>query len=91
MLDALIQDLEALRGGTLTGEEFSARHPHRADTSDLEEVLCNLEHFLADEDIRARDLGYAAFQTAELDKLIRHLRAQDWRAATQVSFLRATS
>ena len=40
----------------------------------LETLWGNLEHYLADADIRAKDAAYRDMQDAELTKLIRLLR-----------------
>lgn len=56
--------------------------------SDLEKVCYNLFHFTSDSDLRVNDRYYRKFQEAELDKLIRLLKAGDMESAKKVSFLK---
>ncbi len=87
MLEQLLADLEALQMETLSPDEFRMRHPIRGLTGHLEAILCNLEHYLADGDIRARDADYKSFQNAELAKLIAQLRSGRLDQASRIDFL----
>jgi hypothetical protein len=48
----------------------SHRHPIPGQSKPIVRILCLLEHYLSDADIRERDVDYAAMQKAELAKLI---------------------
>jgi len=50
-------------------------------------VMANVEHYLADADIRARDERYRTMQEAALASLISALRSGDIAAARRISFL----
>ena len=50
-------------------------------------VLCFLNHYLDDEDIRRRDPIYATMQDIELEKLVSRLQQLDYEGAAQVTFL----
>lgn len=65
----LADNLESLRTGTLSESEFRGKC-QAAIAADLLNVLwLNLEHYLADFDIRERDPEYRAMQDAEMEKL----------------------
>ena len=85
--DDLANALEALLLGFLTEEQFRRQNPTRTAGRDLEPVLANIEHFLADADIRARDPGYKAMQEGALSKVITALRSGDVKLARHISFL----
>ena len=58
----------------------------------LSGVLVNLQHYLADEDIRQRDSVYRQMQESELDRLIALLRsAAPSDALAEIGFLSATA
>lgn len=71
----LANDLESLRAGTLSEAELRAKCRERVPSDLLNAIWPNLEHYFADRDIRERDRAYGAMQDAELDKLVRLLRA----------------
>ena len=73
--ERLADDLESLRTGTLSASEFRAKWQSGAVAEVLDVIWQNLEHYLADFDIRDRDPAYRAMQEAEMVKLIRLLRA----------------
>jgi hypothetical protein len=85
----LADDLESLRTGRLASQEFR-EHWQVHEVSGLPNVIWpNLEHYLADVDIRKRDLAYRAMQDAEMEKLVRLLRAGAPDAElAKVTFLR---
>jgi hypothetical protein len=85
----LADDLESLRAGRLSDREFRANW--QVDKlSGLPSVIWpNLEHYLADIDIREQDPAYRAMQDAEMEKLVRLLRARAPDAElAKVMFLR---
>jgi hypothetical protein len=71
----LADDLESLRTGTLSESEFRAKCQAAVVPDLLSIIWPNLEHYLADLDIRKRDPDYRAMQDAEMEKLVRLLRA----------------
>jgi len=85
--DDLADALEALLRGVLTEEQFRRQNPTRTAGRDLEPVLANIEHFLADADIRARDPRYKAMQEGAVSKVITALRSGDVNMARHISFL----
>ena len=86
-LEQLADDLQAVREGSVSAEEFRARHPIRGETGAIEEILCSVEHYLADGDIRQRDFDYGAMQDAEMEKLISTLRCGRLNDAAKIHFL----
>ena len=90
IVEQLVADLEALQAGWLAPSDLWLRHPIAGMSGDLEQVLCNLEHYLADGDIRERDPEYRRFQDAEFQKLINHLRAGRLQGAAAVNFVNVT-
>lgn len=72
--ESLAADLEALLFGTLNEEEFRQRYTPQAASPALDAIWGNLEHYLSDGDIRARDSSYRDMQDGELRKLIQLLR-----------------
>jgi hypothetical protein len=83
----LAETLELLLQHKLTPGEFRTRHPIPEASDELAPVLTNIEHFLADADIRVRDHNYRAMQEAEMGKLISALRSGDVDTASKISFL----
>jgi hypothetical protein len=84
-------DLESLRSGNLSEREFRAKYEGHAAPAVVRAIWPNLEHYLSDRDIRARDSRYRAMQDAELAKLIRLVRigAPDSELTT-ITFLRVS-
>jgi hypothetical protein len=86
---SLAADLEALLEGALTEEDFRLMYQSGPTSTLVDAILGNLEHYLADADIRGRDPEYRAMQNGELLKLIRLLREDAPMAQLQrVNFLR---
>jgi hypothetical protein len=56
-------------------------------TGALEDVLCQVEHYLADSDIRRSDSGYRAMQDGEMQKLISTLGSGRLSDAAKISFI----
>jgi hypothetical protein len=81
----LADALEALLGGRLTPEEFRRAYPLRTASSEIEPILDNIEHFLSDADIRARDPRYKAMQEGAIERVIIALRSGDVEAAGGIS------
>jgi hypothetical protein len=71
----LADQLEALRNGTLSESAFRAKCQAAIAPDLLSAVWEYLEHYLADCDIRKRDSDYRVMQDAEIEKLVRLLRA----------------
>jgi hypothetical protein len=71
----LADDLESLRTGKLSESEFRAKCKSAVVSELLRVIWPNLEHYLADFDIRDRDSDYRAMQNAEMATLIQLLRA----------------
>src|SRR5579864_7249794 len=74
-MSSLAADLEALLEDALTEDDFRLRYQSGPPSRVVAVMRGNLEHYLADADIRARDPEYRAMQNGELLKLIRLLRA----------------
>ena len=68
-------DLEVLREGRMSEDDFRAKHRESESVSVTTTVWPYLEHYLSDADIRARDEDYRTMQETELTKLISRLRA----------------
>jgi hypothetical protein len=73
---ALANDLESLAAGTVSEADFRDKYAAAESPAVLRIIWPNLEHYLADADIRRRDLSYRAMQDAEIAKLVRLLRAR---------------
>jgi hypothetical protein len=84
---ALADSLEALLAGRLTPEEFRRAYPFRAASGETEQILANIEHFLSDADIRARNPRYKSMQEGALEQVIVALRSGDIDAAGRISLL----
>jgi hypothetical protein len=70
----LADDLESLPTGKLSEQQFRARWQEAAVPEQLRVIWPNLEHYLADLDIREQDPDYRAMQDAEMQKLVHLLR-----------------
>jgi hypothetical protein len=73
--NCLADDLESLRTGKLSEAGFRAKWQTAVGVEPLAAIWPNLDHYLADGDIRERDRDYGAMQDAEMDKLVRLIRA----------------
>jgi hypothetical protein len=71
----LADNLESLRTGTLSESDFRGKYQAGIVPDLLNVIWPNLEHYLADFDIRERDPDYRVMQDAEMEKLVRLLRA----------------
>ncbi len=68
-------DLESFLAGRLTTDELRSKHP-RNEFGEISEIIWgNLEHFLADADIRHTDSAYANMQLSEMRKLVNLLES----------------
>jgi hypothetical protein len=74
MLKKLADDLELLQKGTILPSEFRFRNPFQSASPLGQAILANVEHYIADFDIRAIDQRYARMQEREMARLIRLLR-----------------
>jgi hypothetical protein len=86
-IQQIADDLQAILDGSLGPEEFRARHPISGQTGRIEQVLCVVEHYLADGDIRRKDSGYRDMQDTEMQKLISCLRSGRIGDALKINFL----
>lgn len=86
-VEQLANDLQGVLDGFVTTGEFRTRHPIAGETGPLEIILCLVEHYLDDADIRHRDAAYGATQDAEMQKLISALRSGRLSDATEIHFL----
>jgi hypothetical protein len=71
----LANDLESLAEGTVSDADFRDKYAAAESPAVLRSIWPNLEHYLADADIRRRDPSYRAMQDGEMAKLVRLLRA----------------
>ena len=88
-LSHLAKSLQQLLDRKMTPEEFRAKH--RLDGLDPDDVILalmsQLDHYLDDDDIRAKDEGYRIMQETEMKALIAALRSNDLERAKRVTFL----
>ena len=55
--------------------------------ADIAKIMGNVEHFLADSDIRQKDAAYRLMQETEMKKLIQALRNNVLHEAKRITFL----
>ena len=93
-LEKLVQVLESKGFRTALSDEYKKEIKEILKGvigTDMENVCCNLFHYMADTDIRNRDTEYRKFQDKELEELIKALKAGDWTRAKAINFLYETS
>ena len=83
----LSDDLQSVLEGALSPEQFRARNPIAGHAGLLETVLCLVEHYLVDADVRKQDVSYRDMQDAEMRKLIEMLRSGRLDEAAKIHFL----
>jgi len=84
----LSDDLEALLHEEITEEEIMNKYEEACNMGDeVDAVLCNLDHFLCDKDIREKDQGCRRMQETEMEKLIAFIRQGNIQKATKIHFL----
>ena len=84
-------DLEALLSGALDEGSFRQKYDSRVASPALDAIWGNLEHYLADADIRSKDDAFRDMQDRELRKLIQLLRQEAPIAQLRrITFLSAT-
>jgi hypothetical protein len=71
----LANDLESLLSGRRTGRYISNKYWGDSYGDDIEQIMAYVEHYIADDDIREKDIEYREMQTNEMKKLIQLLRA----------------
>ena len=71
----LAEDLEMLLEGTNVDVDLWEKYGKISTGNDIEQILANLDHFVADGYIRANDPIYKQMQENEMRKLIRLLKA----------------
>ena len=84
------EELEAVRAGRAPIAKLWSQYVSQADSSQFEEILSFVEHYVADADIRAKDSQYREMQEREFDRLLAHLRAGRISEAKRVTFLGPT-
>jgi hypothetical protein len=87
MQSLLADDLQRLLEGQLDETAFRNRHSPPWHGAVIETIMANVEHFLADSDIRARDPAYREVQESEMRKLIALLRGERLDEAQRITFL----
>jgi hypothetical protein len=85
-IQELANDLERHLHGTVDAE-FIREQYGNTDNSDISALMCSIEHFLSDSDIRAKDTTYCKMQEEEMTKLINLLRSDRINDARRISFL----
>ena len=83
----LANDLERHLNG-IVDAQFIREQYGNTDNSDISALMCSIEHFLSDSDIRAKDINYRKMQEEEMTKLIKLLRSDRINDAKRISFLR---
>jgi hypothetical protein len=86
-LEQLADALNAVMRGDVSADDFRRQFPVGAVGPQLEPVLINVEHFLADADIRGRDVSYKEKQERSMTRLIAALRSGDIVTARSITFL----
>jgi len=82
----LADQLQRVLDGVLSLDHVLEDPSNQGDL--LESCLHGLQHFLSDDDIRAKDPGYREMQETEMRKLIALLRSgADNRVLSQIHFL----
>jgi hypothetical protein len=72
--ESIALDLEALLSGSVDEGDFRRKYQSRESRPVLDAIWGNLQHYLDDADVRARDSAYRAMQDRKLRKLIQLLR-----------------
>lgn len=81
-------DLELYLQGRLDAQEVRLKYGAEVIRDDIRRIMCNVEHFLSDSDIRNRDSRYKKMQETEMLELISLLRAgRDINDILKISFL----
>lgn len=85
-------ELEALRMGRASIEDLWSRYndPTNPEAKEFRTILAFVEHYVADDDIRAKDAGYSSMQENEFDRLLDLLRRGQLEEAQAITFLRST-
>ncbi len=82
----LLADLRELHAEKISISAFRAKL--REYPAELQDLLCDLEHFLSDEDIRRREPDYEKMQLSELERLIQLIEADaEPKEIRRVNFL----
>ena len=82
----LADQLQRVLDGGLSLDDLLENPSNQGDA--LESCFHGLQHFLSDNDIRAKDAGYREMQETEMRKLITLLRSgADHRVLSKIHFL----
>lgn len=79
-------ELEAVRAGRAQISGLWSKYVDQPDSSHFEEILSFVNHYVSDDDIRAKDPQYREMQEREFDRLLAHLRAGRIAEARRVTF-----
>jgi len=79
-------DLEQHLNGKADASYLREKY-RNSDNSDISLIMCSVEHFLSDSDIRSKDIRYRKMQEDEMIKLILYLRSGKFDDARLISFL----
>lgn len=82
----LANDLERHLHGTVDAEFIRDQYGN-TNNSDIATLMCSIEHFLSDSDIRGKEINYRKMQEEEMTKLIKLLRSGGINDAKRISFL----
>ena len=83
----LANDLENLLESKVQTEAIKERYSGQEPDEEFRQVMCYLEHYFSDSDIREQDSRYKEVQNKEMSKLIRLIRSGNYKKASMVSFL----
>lgn len=75
MWSELAEDLEKLMKDASGDVDLWEKYGEISAGNDIEQILANLDHFVADGDIRAKDPIYKQMQENEMRKLIKLLKS----------------
>ena len=80
------ETIEKVLTSGATVEELARCIESISDPS-LETICTNLQHYIADEDIRIRDQEYSDYQNSELKNLTNFLKEGNLVSASKITFL----
>lgn len=90
--DTLAADLEQVKSGALSSDDFIRRYSASRGDPLVDSVLAGFYHFAADEDLRIKDQVYAEMQLSELSRMIQLLRSGGRPADVErISFLKESA
>lgn len=88
----LANDLEKIKASELEAEQFRKKYSNTNKSSTLYKIICNVDHYLTDNDIRIKDKNYENMQNTELSKLIYLLKIDgDINKILSINFIESTN